>query len=479
MYTVFVLETEISVLLMTQTWLQLDAVIDELHDHVVGGRIQKIRQPDDTTVSLTIHKHRQTKFVLISCRAGFARVSETLTQTPTRSQPSALVMWLRKYAKNRPLLECQLDSADRLVRFHFPDGVLVAELSSRAPNLMALDADGTLRVSLIPPRTPLQHGVVYQPPVPPPSEILSDIRGSIRSAVDTEIHYKAIISDHENKLDQAEKKRLLTGAIRRLERRRKHINDDLGRADKLDELRRAGELLKGQLHLVQPGMTVVMVDDWFTDGVPKVTLSLDPRLDGPGNVQQYFKKYRKARDGESKARHRLQETDATLLVVKKLNEANLTLDELRRRLLSMGLVQKKQKKAKTPLETRKPYRLFVSLRGESIWVGRGGTDNHQTTFHHARGNDHWLHTSDVPGAHVIVPCPTRGQSPHPETLKDAAALAVHYSRLRGENGVAVLHTQRKYLRPVKGGPAGRVTVSSSKTMIDDGDQARIERLFAK
>ena len=166
------------------------------------------------------------------------------------------------------------------------------------------------------------------------------------------------------------------------------------------------------------------------------------------------------------------------MVLQQMDITALTLDELKRRLLSMGLLQKTQAPNRQNADVRKPYRLFSSLRGESIWVGRGGADNHQTTFHHARGNDHWLHTSDVPGAHVVVPCPTRGQSPHPETLKDAAALAVHYSRLRGEAGVAVMHTQRKYLRPVKGGPAGRVTVSSSKTIIDDGDAARVERLFS-
>ncbi|MBV69884.1 MAG: hypothetical protein CMH52_00920 [Myxococcales bacterium] len=463
---------------MTQTWLQLTAAVDELRDHLIGGRIQKVRQPDDTTLSLTVHKQRQTRFILISCRAGFARISESLTQTATRKQPSALVMWLRKYGRNRPILDCQVEPNDRLVRVRFPDGLLVAELSSRSPNLVALDNDDIVRVSLLPLRTPLQHGLAYQPPAPPPAAVLADSRGSIRSAVQTEIQYQSLIIEYEKDRDLAEKRRVFKGARRRLERRHKHVDADLRRADKLDELKRAGELLKGQLHLVQPGMTEVVVDDWFAEGVPKVALSLDPKLDGPGNVQQFFKRYRKARDGESKARKRLQETEEALMVLQQMDITALTLDELKRRLLSMGLLQKTQAPNRQNADVRKPYRLFSSLRGESIWVGRGGADNHQTTFHHARGNDHWLHTSDVPGAHVVVPCPTRGQSPHPETLKDAAALAVHYSRLRGEAGVAVMHTQRKYLRPVKGGPAGRVTVSSSKTIIDDGDAARVERLFS-
>ena len=37
-----------------------------------------------------------------------------------------------------------------------------------------------------------------------------------------------------------------------------------------------------------------------------------------------------------------------------------------------------------------------SVREEAILVGRGGVDNHETTFKHAKGNDFWLHVRDAP-----------------------------------------------------------------------------------
>jgi predicted ribosome quality control (RQC) complex YloA/Tae2 family protein len=119
----------------------------------------------------------------------------------------------------------------------------------------------------------------------------------------------------------------------------------------------------------------------------------------------------------------------------------------------------------------------VSRAGERILVGRGGVDNHALTFRVARGNDMWLHVRDSPGAHVVVPQPARGREPHPETLLDAAALAVHHSDLRGEPAAEVTLTQRKHVRAITGGPPGRVTVAGGRTLTVTDVPARVERLY--
>ena len=134
-----------------------------------------------------------------------------------------------------------------------------------------------------------------------------------------------------------------------------------------------------------------------------------------------------------------------------LEGSDVSIDDLETSLLKAGLIRPTVVSLGGGQQhARLPYRLFKSQHGEDIRVGKGGKDNHETTFRHARGNDYWLHVRDAPGAHVIVPCPGRGQEPHEETLRDAAALAVHYSRLRGETLVDVSYTQRKNIRPVKG-----------------------------
>ena len=67
--------------------------------------------------------------------------------------------------------------------------------------------------------------------------------------------------------------------------------------------------------------------------------------------------------------------------------------------------------------------------------------------------------------------------PHQETILDAAALSVHHSKQRGEDGVALYFTERKHIRPVPAGPPGKVMVSASKTIIAEDVAQRITRLY--
>ena len=463
---------------MSQTWSQIHAVVTELSPRLVGSRLQKVRQPDDDTLSLSFHGKGQSCIVILSCLSRFARFTESPTQTPTRPVPSGLLMWLRKHAKNRPLIDLSLEADDRIVRLEFRDCALVAELGGRAPNLLALDQDQVLKAALTTPRLGLELGGKYVAPVVamPASQRAAEHAPQV-SAVDQEKTFVAQIDDDAQVRESRAIVQLMQAVLKRLERRKSKIEADLARADHMDEWKRTGELLKGQLHLLKPGLAEVIVDDWFSEGVPKKTIKLDPRLDGPRNVAAYFKRYRKARDGRERTMERLATTIDLISFIDALPNETMTLNELEGVLKKRGLLSKQIIRASTPKSLRQPFHRFVSRAEEQILVGRGGKDNHTLTFQHARGNDHWLHVRDAPGAHVIVPSRGQKRSPHQETLKDAAALAVHYSRLRGEAGVHVMHALRKHVRPLKGAAPGRVTVSASTTIIDVADIKRIERLF--
>ena len=86
---------------------------------------------------------------------------------------------------------------------------------------------------------------------------------------------------------------------------------------------------------------------------------------------------------------------------------------------------------------RRPTASSARRRGAPILVGRGADRNDELTFKVARGNDLWLHTRDVPGAHVVVPL--AGRPVDGETLLDAATLAAHHSNARGEAQVDVIY----------------------------------------
>ena len=241
-----------------------------------------------------------------------------------------------------------------------------------------------------------------------------------------------------------------------------------------------GELLKSSLAQLKRGMTEIQVTDWYDPDLKLRTIKLDPKLDGLGNIELRFKKHRKAIKGANIASERLETTEQQLAALEEIamTYALGPLTDLQNALRQAGIFRAKQATKPNHKELKRlPYRVFWSAVGEILWLGRGGQDNHLTTFQAARGQDYWVHTRDVPGAHVIIPLKHRGHIPHQETILDAAALSVHHSKQRGEDGVALYFTERKHIRPVPAGPPGKVMVSASKTIIAEDVAQRITRLY--
>lgn len=133
-------------------------------------------------------------------------------------------------------------------------------------------------------------------------------------------------------------------------------------------------------------------------------------------------------------------------------------------------VQRRATRDKDPV--RLPYRRYRMPGGQSILVGRSGADNDTLTFRHARGRDIWLHVVGRPGAHVVVPCDTTG--PEPATLAAAAQLALAHSGFREGDTAEVAWTRVKYVRKVKGAPAGLVTYTQEKVMFVKRERAALE-----
>jgi predicted ribosome quality control (RQC) complex YloA/Tae2 family protein len=89
----------------------------------------------------------------------------------------------------------------------------------------------------------------------------------------------------------------------------------------------------------------------------------------------------------------------------------------------------------------------------------------------------WLHCHGAPGSHVIIQS-ERNKTVPLNSLMDAGLLAVHFSKLRGAEQADVVYTQRKYVRPVRGGPAGKVILERFKTLHIRSDPEGLKRILA-
>ncbi|MGB4068622.1 MAG: NFACT RNA binding domain-containing protein, partial [Nitrospira sp.] len=113
-----------------------------------------------------------------------------------------------------------------------------------------------------------------------------------------------------------------------------------------------------------------------------------------------------------------------------------------------------------------------------IFVGRNARENDELTFGLAKSEDLWLHARGAPGSHVVVRL-EKGTDPPPETLRDAATLALLYSDLKKSGKGDVIYTRRKWVKKAKGQAPGAVIITQEKSLHIGLDKARLELLKSR
>lgn len=313
----------------------------------------------------------------------------------------------------------------------------------------------------------VRKGRRYEPPMlaaPPPETSAS-----------------AAVVERQERPRAASWRRPLKEEERRLARLEKKLRGDLSKHGDAEQLFEEGELLKGVVFSTSRGAR--HVDLPLPTGEVR-PFALDPSRGPAENLELVFKRARRAREAARRVGPRLDEVLAQRQELAALREQleRAPDDEAAAARLAAFVARRAsggglKARVRPKRGTRLPYRTFVGSGGVPIKVGRSARDNDDLTFHHARGNDTWLHCRDVQGSHVVVPVP-------PETLPgdlliDAAHLAAHFSSLRGEERADVQYAAKKHIRkPAPGAPPGLVFVSREKVVHLVVDPGRLARLLA-
>ena len=114
-----------------------------------------------------------------------------------------------------------------------------------------------------------------------------------------------------------------------------------------------------------------------------------------------------------------------------------------------------------------PFKIkkFLSSTGLEILVGQDDASNDHLTFRVGHANDIWFHVIGTPGSHVILRCgKTEGQADK-ESLREAAALAAWFSKMRTGGKVAVSYCFVKQVGKPRGMKSGKVTIKSAKKLL--------------
>lgn len=399
---------------------------------------------------------------------------------------------------------------DRVVRIDWADTPsgrargLVLELFGRRSNAYVVDADDRILALAVPPPAGKADpraavGKTWQPPAgragaeapeplavclaePPPPP-----RGTTEAPVSWRVEHALAALASES--DRERLSRELSERLRRKLERARAL--ELGLAerakagDDAEQVRRDGELLKANLGRIARGATQIEVEDLFAGGGATRRLALDPKKRPIENAEAYFERYRKLVRARATVAEELGRAAAKRAALETLlaRSADAAADPraLEAEALAAGLLEPRQepdprRRERHRPEPRKPYRSYRGSKGSEIRVGRSAADNDDLTFHHARGNDVWLHTADTPGSHVVLVLAGRAE-PDPEELVDAAHLAAHFSPLGHALRVRVHVARRKEVHKPRGAKPGLVHLSGGKILDLRVQPERVKRLL--
>ncbi|MCA8952251.1 MAG: DUF814 domain-containing protein [Planctomycetes bacterium] len=275
----------------------------------------------------------------------------------------------------------------------------------------------------------------------------------------------------------------------------------LAAADDAERLRTQADLMLAYAHGVPRGADHMTVADPTTGEL--LTLALDPSKPVQLQAQGLYGKARRLADGRAITADRKAEAEAAAAtlarVLADLRAIDPTADDAagrlaaaRTALAALGVAPRTPSTAPGQAGTTgrtagsasqraapagENFRRFVSAEGYQILVGRNNQQNDRLTLRVANGNDVWLHVGGGrPGSHVVVRLPKQ-KTASLETLLDAATLAVHFSKARGERRIDVIYCLKKFVRKPKGLPAGAVVPSQTKTISVTLDEGRLRRLL--
>ncbi|MDR2177307.1 MAG: NFACT family protein [Treponema sp.] len=484
---------------MSLNWKEIDCVLSELR--LEGCQIQKALQSAFDVIALRVHGGGAGKTVLISLSPGACRIHETFRAVPKSDKPLRFAEFLNSRIANGWIEEAVQLGDNRIIRLRVRRGEnlyrLYVRLWSNAANVIVTGEDGTILDAMRRlPRRGERTGGRYAPeetlaPHGPGGRDFSvrDFPMTRNPAGDGGRSGKGGPSGGQNpsfneKLDafyaeqggnlsleslREQVRRNWEGKIGRLSASLEKLKAKEGDFASAENLKQYGDIVLANLARIAPGDRWLEAENFYNG--ERVRIQLEEGLDGPGQAEHYYERYRKAKRGLEDVRQEIIRGEAELL---RLEETmNALLSE------TNPLVLQKIMRGPSPAPAlpgdRKRPGLSFRRNDWLIIVGRDAAENDALLRRHVKGSDLWLHARDYPGAYVFVKHRS-GKTVPLDILLDAGNLAIFYSKGRGNGEGDLFYTPVKYLRRAKDGPKGLVLPTHEKNLHVKTDEGRLREL---
>ncbi len=479
-------------------YYELSHIVQRLSFDLIDARLEQISDGENR-LQLAFKRYieeeddRRRFFLVIDFLPTHLDIYPTTHPKKAPAQPQAFTMLLRKYISNHMLTGLRIAESDRIVTFEFgfdetPYFELIAELTGRSPKIFFIESDSRKILGKIGNDESREIHEIY---TPPEHHDLHDAENRFESLNDS-VLYDALDGEFTARDEKERIDALKTSALKRIAKSltratklENSLSKDLFKAETAEQERFEADLLNAYAYQLKQGMLTAELPD-FETGNP-VRISLDPAISIRDNIDKKYAHSKRMLRSREQIHARLEDTQKRKARLEELKsiienakdsspilEHEQEIDEVCAPDEKNRISSKKEKKSGPKVTVHKPYKIFKSADGTQIFVGKSAKDNDDLTFHHAKGNDYWLHVSGMPGSHVVV----KSAEPSQETLIDAALLAMHYSKLAKSDNVEVHVTQAKYVRKPKGAPDGKVEIRGEKSMIAKNSEKRLARLMA-
>lgn len=254
--------------------------------------------------------------------------------------------------------------------------------------------------------------------------------------------------------------------VRALERKKNQTESYISKSiQKLDDLQKntkheeIANILMANLHQIPKNSEEVELLNFYTNEPIKIKLKRDI---SPQKVAENF--YRKSKNQKlelDELKKNIEHKEHQLLELTILLEEIINLNDVR----SLRKVAKENNLYKNfeQQEEILPYK-EVSFQGYQILIGKNAKSNDTLIQKYAKKDDLWLHAKDTSGSHVVVKNKSGQNFPKP-VLEKAAGIAAFYSKQKNDSLCPVIYTPRKYVRKIKGAPAGVVMVDKESVIL--------------
>lgn len=257
--------------------------------------------------------------------------------------------------------------------------------------------------------------------------------------------------------------RALTTRLKKSNKLITNLEADVNRAADFQKYREISDLLKINLSHIDKRMAEITVADLFHDEV-EIVIKLDQKLTPQENIEAYARRFRKGKEGIDLLQRRLTNArDENNQLRAVLDQFEAQFDTAQHRYPEYIPTDSTSIPGKTVV--RKPYRVYQTSTGLTIFVGKTGGDNDRTTFEYAKPYELWFHASQCPGSHVVLKFPHKNFQPSRVEIEETAALAAWHSKARNAAKVPVSYTQKKYVRKPRKTKAGLVTLERQKSIM--------------